>query len=125
VELVTELRINQNLNSILLQYLHQNWDKLRSKVDKKLLQQTLRSFSITNDELSAQGKIAWKVIENVKKYLLRVRVRVFNATFNNISVISWWSVLLVEKTTDLSQVTDKLSVVSTTPRHEWDSKSQL
>jgi len=38
----------------------------------------------------------------------------FNATFNNISVISWRSVLLVEvpeypeKTTDLSQVTDKL-----------------
>ena len=27
---------------------------------------------------------------------------VFNATFNNISVISWRSVLLVEKTTDLS-----------------------
>jgi len=23
---------------------------------------------------------------------------VFNATFNNISVISWWSVLLAEKT---------------------------
>jgi hypothetical protein len=43
----------------------------------------------------------------------RVRVMVFNATFSNISVISWWSVLLVdetgvhEKTTDLSQVTDK------------------
>jgi hypothetical protein len=40
---------------------------------------------------------------------------VFNATFNNISVISWLSVLLVEKTgvpgektTDLLQVTDKL-----------------
>jgi hypothetical protein len=35
---------------------------------------------------------------------------VFSATFsfNNISVISWWSVLLVEKTTDLSQVNDKL-----------------
>ena len=38
---------------------------------------------------------------------------VFNATFNNISVISWWSVLLVEepdypkKTTDLPQVADK------------------
>jgi hypothetical protein len=38
----------------------------------------------------------------------------FNATFNNISVISWWSVLLVEETGvpgenhDLSQVTDKL-----------------
>jgi hypothetical protein len=33
---------------------------------------------------------------------------VFNATFNNISVISWRSVLLVEKTTDLLQVTDTL-----------------
>jgi hypothetical protein len=27
----------------------------------------------------------------------------FNAIFNNISVISWQSVLLVEETTDLSQ----------------------
>ena len=38
---------------------------------------------------------------------------VFNATFNNISVITWWSVLFLgkleypEKTTDQSQVTDK------------------
>jgi len=38
----------------------------------------------------------------------------FNATFNNISVMSWWSVLLMKeirvhvKTIDLSQVTDKL-----------------
>jgi hypothetical protein len=37
-----------------------------------------------------------------------VRVRVFNATFNNISVTSWQSVLLVEKTTNLLRVTDKL-----------------
>ena len=29
---------------------------------------------------------------------------VFNATFNNISGISWRSVLFVEETTDLSQV---------------------
>ena len=38
-------------------------------------------------------------------------VMVFNVTFNNISVISWRSVLLLEeteKTADLSQVTDKL-----------------
>ena len=27
-----------------------------------------------------------------------VRVMEFNATFNNISAISWWSVLLVEET---------------------------
>ena len=43
-----------------------------------------------------------------------VRVQVFNDTFNNISVISWRSVLLLEepedpeKTTNLEQVTDKL-----------------
>ena len=43
-----------------------------------------------------------------------VVIMVFNATFNNISVMSWRSVLLVEeteyseKTTDMSQVTDKL-----------------
>ena len=44
----------------------------------------------------------------------RLGFMVFNVTFNNISVISWWSVLLVEETgvpekpTDLSQVTDNL-----------------
>jgi hypothetical protein len=30
--------------------------------------------------------------------ILWVRVMVFNTTFNNISVISWWSVLLVKET---------------------------
>jgi hypothetical protein len=30
--------------------------------------------------------------------LTRVRVIVFNTTFNNISVTLWWSVLLVEET---------------------------
>jgi hypothetical protein len=39
---------------------------------------------------------------------IRVRVRVFNSTFNNISVILWRSVLLADKTTNLPQVTDKL-----------------
>jgi hypothetical protein len=29
--------------------------------------------------------------------LIGVRVMVFNATFNNISDISWWSVLLLEE----------------------------
>jgi hypothetical protein len=33
---------------------------------------------------------------------------VFNATFSNISAMSWRSILLVEETTDLSRVTDKL-----------------
>ena len=33
---------------------------------------------------------------------------VFIPNFNNISVISWWSVLLVQEITDLPQVTDKI-----------------
>jgi hypothetical protein len=45
---------------------------------------------------------------------------VFNATFSNISIISWRSVLLLEenkvhvleKTIDMSQVTDKLYQIS-------------
>jgi hypothetical protein len=43
---------------------------------------------------------------------------VFDATFNDISAISWRSALLTEETTDLSQVADKLyhNVVSSTPR---------
>ena len=42
---------------------------------------------------------------------------IFNATFNNISAISWWSVLLVEETgvprenRDLTQITDKLNQI--------------
>ena len=55
---------------------------------------------------------------------------VFNATFNNISVVSWRSVLLVEETglpvetTDLPQVTDKHlshNVVSSAPHNKRDS----
>jgi hypothetical protein len=48
-------------------------------------------------------------------------VIVFNATFNNISVISWRSFSLVQETADLPQVTEKLytlshNAVSSTPR---------
>jgi hypothetical protein len=38
----------------------------------------------------------WEV--NVIRKVLFVCLMVFNATFNNISAISWWSVLLVEET---------------------------
>jgi len=40
---------------------------------------------------------------------VRVRLLVFNAPFNTISVISWRSVLFVEETNDLAQVTEKLN----------------
>ena len=59
---------------------------------------------------------------------------VFNATFNNISAISWQSVLLVEDTgvpgenhrpTASHWQTLSHNVVSSTPRQERDSNSQL
>ena len=40
--------------------------------------------------------------------LVRVRIMVFNVTFNNISVISWRTTEYPEKATNLPQVTDKL-----------------
>jgi hypothetical protein len=62
---------------------------------------------------------------------------VFNTTFNNISVISWRSVLLVEETVLLVEETGvprennrpalsrcqalSHNVVSSTPCYEWDS----
>ena len=63
-----------------------------------------------------------------------VRVLVFNATFNNISVILWRSVLLVEETgvpgenhRPVASHFQTLShdVVLSTLRHERDSNSQL
>jgi hypothetical protein len=58
-------------------------------------------------------------------------VMVFNTTFINILVISWWSVLLVEKIGVLGEnhrsATIQMSlhnVVSSTPRYERDSNSQ-
>jgi hypothetical protein len=48
-----------------------------------------------------------------------------NATVNNISVISWWSLLLVEKTTISHRQTLSHNVVSIMPHHERDSISQL
>jgi hypothetical protein len=39
-------------------------------------------------------------------------VMALNVTFNNISAISWRSFLLVEKTTDLLQGTDKLDHIT-------------
>jgi hypothetical protein len=49
----------------------------------------------------------------------------FNATFNNISVISRLSVLLVEETGENHWQHLSHNVVSSTPRHERRSNSQL
>jgi len=62
------------------------------------------------------------------------RVMMFNATFNNVSAISWWSVLLVEETgvpaekhrsVPILLQTLSHNVVSCIPRHERGSNSQF
>ena len=67
-------------------------------------------------------------------YLFRTRVMVLNTNFNNISVISWRSVLLVEETgvyrKNHRPAASHLQYLShyvelSTPRHERDSNSQL
>jgi hypothetical protein len=68
------------------------------------------------------------------KHIIIVKLGSFNATFNNIAVISWGSVLLVEETggswenhQPVARHWQTLShnVVSSTPRHERDSNSQI
>ena len=55
---------------------------------------------------SLQINVALVLIDPLWFFYSGVRVMAFNATFNNISVISRQSVLLMEKNTDLPQVTD-------------------
>jgi hypothetical protein len=49
---------------------------------------------------------------------------VFNATFNNISVKSWWSVLLVEETGENHRQTVSHNVLSSTSRHQHGDNSE-
>ena len=81
--------------------------------------------------LSSKYEILLQYVEIKLNY--RVRVMVLNATFNNISIISWRSVLLVEETGVLGEnhrpaeshwQTLSHNVVSSTPRHQRGSNSQ-
>ena len=64
-----------------------------------------------------------------KKKATTITSMVFNVTFSTTSVISWRSVLLAEQTgvhretTDMPQVTDRLSHIMLY-RHKRDSNSQ-
>ena len=96
---------------------------------KSILMSVLLRFTSSDYHLGVNNPNIWQYIELIicrykettiqlsflVLFFQRVRlIMVFNDTFNNIPVISWLSVLLVEKTgvsgekTDLSQVTDKL-----------------
>ena len=113
---------------------------------------TYTSFSVTGirevgqlcPSINNKGSVMYsncrdKLLFNCQKMIGKVNnnwfmFMVFNATFNNISVISWWSVLLVEETgvpgenhRHVASHWQTLShnVVSSKPRHERDSHSQL
>ena len=81
-----------------------------------LLKVALNTTKQTNNHLLRCKVNKVSTISTISKCcLLHICLMVFNATFNNISAISWRSVVLMEetgepaeKTTDLSQVTDKL-----------------
>ena len=70
-------------------------------------------FDATFNNISAHFIVVFS-FKSTRNQRVRVMVLMFNTTFNNISAISWRSVLswrkpeYLEKTTDLSQVTDKL-----------------
>ena len=57
----------------------------------------------------------WSIICPLEVRCLTLLSKIFQL------LLLWWKLEYPEKSTDLSQVTDKLS----TPRHEWGSNSQL
>ena len=107
---------------------------------------TMSMYFINCLSLDTKSKAAlaiWLIVNRDLLYFiddtkgLVVRVIALNATFNNISVISWWSVLLMEETGVLGEnhwpaishwQTLSHNVVSSTPRHaflnNWGFKEQ-
>jgi hypothetical protein len=76
------------------------------------------------------SRTCWKISSYPK---FGIRIIVFNATFNNISVLYWRIILLVEETRVTGEnhqpaashrQTLSHNVVSSTHRHEWHSNSQ-
>jgi hypothetical protein len=63
----------------------------------------IRRFKCKDRDTNTTSQVTWIVniigVELGNLHLkIRVILMVFNATFNNISVISWWSILLVQET---------------------------
>ena len=68
-----------------------------------------RSLSTNKCEEYNQVTTQIDKIIPLKHSINNYRFMVLNATLNNILALSWWSVLLMAKTADLPQVSDKLN----------------
>ena len=73
------------------------------KTTKIGIQQMKTNFQYKARDTNTTSQVTWIVniigVELGNLHLkIRVILMVFNATFNNISVISWWSILLVQET---------------------------
>ena len=95
-------------------------------LDVKCFQEEFLNF--WHGQLSGLKNILSKLVNVCKQQRSRwVCLMVFNATFKNISVISWRSVLLVEETGVAGEkprpVASHLQTLS--PHHEWGLNSQL
>ena len=68
-----------------------------------LPEQTPQIVKFENTALNLLSILSRKFIQLSRWLYLFVYLMVLNATFNNISVISWWSFLLVEETGELAE----------------------
>jgi len=105
---------------------------VENSVDWPVCHSFVSSFDITSRMIKDQVLRSWLVGQMCQECKILVEagisVMVFKATFNNISVISWLSVLLVEEAGVPGEnhrpvashwQTWSYNVVSSTPRHEW------
>jgi hypothetical protein len=87
------LSILINFNLKCFKFVIIRWHKVKLRVRLMILVNNYRKFY-----MNAKQRKKWSKIWKIPSGEWFVVVMVFNATFNNISVISWRSVLLVEET---------------------------
>ena len=107
--------------------------KLSTKIWSTIPTLPLMFILVTHHNIRALfGRFCIVLYCNVMNSIIGVyrSLMVSNATFNNIAVILWQSVLLVEETRDPREnyrhwQTFSHKFVLSTPRHQWDSNSQF
>ena len=118
-----------------------SWNLLKTELSWEPVEIFLRNLIWESSQLSKVFEFEWKLKILFEKYKpelyisvhigLWFNIMVFSATFNNITIISWRSVLVVvpgptENHRPVSSTWQTLShnVVSSTPCHACDTNSQ-